>query len=311
MRKYLLLIPLFLGMLIQTGSAQLASPILDSPPILDRVVIPPVTFRWQDLTGVLSYQFEIASDPLFFTDLSPLVTVSSASFTPSVGALSSNATYYWRVRGVYDSGPGPFSVPFNFTTAGTPSQETDYLKNIINNLETSHGVSNTQGNILVNRLDQAQHQMDMNHDFQAIIHLGLFDLRVLILRVSGMLSASDAQALITYADKIIQLVYDGNSKLVQNQTAYNTIPDKYSLSQNYPNPFNPTTNIEYSIPKNSNVTLRIYDMLGKEVATLVNKQQDAGTYITTWNASDYGSGVYFYRLTAGSFVQTKKLSLTK
>ena len=310
MKKYLLFVSLLTVFYIQTGSAQVSSPILSEPPVLDRVVSPTVTFRWQDLTGVLSYDIEIAFDPLFLTDVTPLTHVPTSSYTPNSGILSSNATYYWRVRGEYSDGPGPFSVVSSFTTAGTPSQEVDYLKNIINNLENQNTIPESQGNILVNRLDNAENQTNANNDFMALIQLGMFDLRVYILRVSGILDQADAQYLIDYAGKIIQLIYSGNSK-IQHQPIVNIVPNTYSLSQNYPNPFNPTTDIEYSIPKNANVTLKVYDMLGKEVATLVNKQQDAGTYITTWNASNFSSGVYFYRLTAGSFVQTKRMSLTK
>jgi len=90
------------------------------------------------------------------------------------------------------------------------------------------------------------------------------------------------------------------------------IPTVYGLNQNYPNPFNPTTNISFSLPEQSNVRLTIIDLLGREVATLVNNEQrSAGNYTVTWNASSFASGVYFYRLQAGNFVQTKKLVLLK
>jgi hypothetical protein len=86
----------------------------------------------------------------------------------------------------------------------------------------------------------------------------------------------------------------------------------FSLEQNYPNPFNPSTNISFSIPKQSTVTLKVYDLLGKEVATLVNNEiVAAGNYAKQWNAANLTSGVYFYRLQAGSFTQTKRLVLLK
>ncbi|PIQ09889.1 MAG: hypothetical protein COW71_04690 [Ignavibacteriales bacterium CG18_big_fil_WC_8_21_14_2_50_31_20] len=91
----------------------------------------------------------------------------------------------------------------------------------------------------------------------------------------------------------------------------NTIPNTFSLSQNYPNPFNPTTIIQYSIKEVSNVKLRVYDMLGREVKTLVNQQQSAGRYNIEFNAANLSSGVYFYRIEAGNFVASKKLLLLK
>jgi photosystem II stability/assembly factor-like uncharacterized protein len=84
------------------------------------------------------------------------------------------------------------------------------------------------------------------------------------------------------------------------------IPESYGISQNYPNPFNPTTTINYQLPVNGFVTLKIYDLLGRKVATLVNGRQNAGYYYATFNASNLPSGVYFYRLQAGSFMQTRK-----
>jgi photosystem II stability/assembly factor-like uncharacterized protein len=89
------------------------------------------------------------------------------------------------------------------------------------------------------------------------------------------------------------------------------VPKKYSLSQNYPNPFNPSTTIEFSLPQTSHVTLRVYNMVGEEVAALVNEELNVGTYTTQWNASSVASGIYFYRLQAGDFLDTKKLLLLK
>ncbi len=89
------------------------------------------------------------------------------------------------------------------------------------------------------------------------------------------------------------------------------IPTKYELSQNYPNPFNPTTVINFSIPESGEVTLKIYDMLGREVATLVNESKQAGSYRVTFDASKLSSGVYMYTLKSGNFVASKKMMLMK
>ncbi len=91
----------------------------------------------------------------------------------------------------------------------------------------------------------------------------------------------------------------------------NILPSEFSLYQNYPNPFNPSTTINYEIPKQSFVKLKIYDILGREVKTLVNEEKSAGNYKVTFDASGLASGIYFYRMQAGSFVETKKLILLK
>lgn len=89
------------------------------------------------------------------------------------------------------------------------------------------------------------------------------------------------------------------------------VPKNYSLSQNYPNPFNPTTKITFAIPKSELVVLKVFDVLGREVKTLVNEVRQAGSYTIDFNASTLSSGVYFYRLTAGNYVETKSMTLIK
>lgn len=91
----------------------------------------------------------------------------------------------------------------------------------------------------------------------------------------------------------------------------NTVPVEYALSQNYPNPFNPTTKINFALPKSGLVTMKIYDILGKEVATLVNEVKNAGTYTVDFNASNLTSGVYFYKVSVNGFSEVKKMLLLK
>ncbi len=98
----------------------------------------------------------------------------------------------------------------------------------------------------------------------------------------------------------------GNSPLSDNN-----VPDEFKLEQNYPNPFNPTTQIEYSVTEASKVTLKVYNILGKRVTTLVSKEQQPGNYEVTFDGTNLASGVYLYRLQAGSHVSTKKLILAK
>jgi hypothetical protein len=89
------------------------------------------------------------------------------------------------------------------------------------------------------------------------------------------------------------------------------IPDNYQLSQNYPNPFNPVTKISYALPKSGLVTLKIYDILGKEVMTLVNEVKSAGNYTIDFNGANMSSGIYFYSIKSGDFSAVKKMTLIK
>jgi len=90
-----------------------------------------------------------------------------------------------------------------------------------------------------------------------------------------------------------------------------TLPTVFSLEQNFPNPFNPTTSISYRLPVNNFVTLKIYDLLGRDIETLVDEYQQAGTYVKTFQGNSLPSGAYFYKLSAGNFSETRKMVLIK
>ncbi len=89
------------------------------------------------------------------------------------------------------------------------------------------------------------------------------------------------------------------------------VPTSFSLEQNYPNPFNPSTEIRFGIPHSAFVKLTVLNLLGQEVEVLTSGQLNAGSYVADWNASDYPSGIYFYRLEAGTFMDTKRMILIK
>jgi hypothetical protein len=115
-----------------------------------------------------------------------------------------------------------------------------------------------------------------------------------------------------------ELTYDPNPVNVsqEKETVYS-----FALFQNYPNPFNPATNIKFNLPNTDNplpggarggfVTLKVYDVLGNEIATLVNEEKSAGEYEVEFDGSNLSSGIYFYQLKAGSFVETKKMVLMR
>jgi hypothetical protein len=103
----------------------------------------------------------------------------------------------------------------------------------------------------------------------------------------------------------------GPAGFVSDVVDEGTIPLAFGLNQNYPNPFNPSTNIQYAIGSRQFVFLKVYDILGNEVATLVNEEKPAGVYEVEFNAATLSSGVYFYQLKAGEFIQTKKMILIK
>ena len=121
----------------------------------------------------------------------------------------------------------------------------------------------------------------------------------------------------TYKYRLKQIDFDGTFTYSNEiKVEVDFTPKEFILYQNYPNPFNPTTIIKYEIPgqaRNDNVLviLKVYDVLGNEIATLVNEEKPAGEYEVDWNAGELPSGIYFYQMNAGSFISIKKMVLLK
>ena len=126
----------------------------------------------------------------------------------------------------------------------------------------------------------------------------------------AMLAADDSTSLMTHADSA-HAMWERLIPTTIRDRNRTVIPNKFYLSQNYPNPFNPVTTINYELPITNYVELSIYNILGQKVVTLLKENQAAGKYQIEWNASEFASGIYYYRLQAGDHVQTKKLVLLR
>jgi hypothetical protein len=114
-----------------------------------------------------------------------------------------------------------------------------------------------------------------------------------------------------YQYRLKQIDFDGSSSYSEIVEVEINSPIQFTLEQNYPNPFNPKTVIGYQLPVSGNVTLKVYDLLGSEVAILVDEYKPAGTYEVEFDESSFSSGTYLYKLTAGEFISTKKMILLK
>ena len=131
---------------------------------------------------------------------------------------------------------------------------------------------------------------------------------------------STGETVIIPIDEIQRMAFTNIQTSVENPANAELAPGEFRLLQNYPNPFNPTTTIRYSVGElgsrqqavgNRVVRLAVYDLLGREVAVLVDGQKQPGTYAVTWDATGMPSGVYFYRLTTGNYAESRKMVLTK
>ena len=149
---------------------------------------------------------------------------------------------------------------------------------------------------------------DGNHSYQN----GTRPERPTLVEINGTFDA--IKGVLYYSFSNYKLIPRKNDDFVNYTTDVNDeniLPKEYSISQNYPNPFNPSTTISYALPKSEMVTIRVYNILGQVVRTLVNQNQSAGTHTISFKADDLTSGIYFYSIQAGSFNQVKKMMLLK
>jgi len=285
------------------------SPILVEPPKEASVVNLAPNLIWNAVPGADCYFVYITTDTMESLP-EPYCMKTVAGYQIPANSLLPNTVYYWTVAAHNSNGWGPFAPYFSFRTFNnTIEGSINNLINQVNSLPVSGSLNSSQADILINRLEQAIYQLELEHTNIAILNVLLFKLRVYILRISGLIPASDAISLNYSADGVIDLIQTVGP---QGNIITEIKPAReFVLQQNYPNPFNPVTTIEYTIPDNSFVTIKVYDLLGKEVVTLVNKQQEYGSYIVMWNAANNSSGIYIYKLTAGKYSESKKMILNK
>jgi uncharacterized delta-60 repeat protein len=161
------------------------------------------------------------------------------------------------------------------------------------------------------------------HDY-ATIKYNSAGVQQWIQRYSGTAGQNDyAYAMITVSDYLLVTGWSINSGVNEDYTTikysmltgigqvFGETPSEFSLGQNYPNPFNPVTSINFTLPKHAAIKLIVYDMLGKQLETLVDEELAAGKYNVNWNAAKYSSGAYFYTIRAGEYTETKKMFLVK
>lgn len=164
---------------------------------------------------------------------------------------------------------------------------------------------NNSGNVYLSVIGQGVFQSTDSALTWEPLNNGLTGLEVIKLKFHPLTTSTLYASTNHYGIFKIEDIVTGINESNQN------IPGEFLLFQNYPNPFNPTTIINYSIPKRSFVTIIVYDLLGKEVETLVNEEKSLGNYEVEFNGSELSSGIYFYKMQAGSFSATKKLILIR
>jgi hypothetical protein len=293
----------------------LATPSLLTPPKNSYGIGIATDLKWSAVTGVSSYDLQIAADSNFANIISNFTGISSV--TKTVNNLAQNAILYWRVRSVKSGDTGIWSNIWNFRTASsalTPPIIIYPLNNAakvfnypVLKWDTVAGATNYDV-IISDKSDLSNvlFQLTGLDSTSALINkLSISSTYYWKLLARNDTATSEWTSIYKFTTSAVGVGVHSPEEIVEN----------YTLSQNYPNPFNPGTNISYSISEPSFVTIIIYDVYGREIETLVNENQPAGRFVTRWepraNRGGLSTGVYYYKMRAGKYSEIKKMLFVK
>ena len=267
----------------------------------------PVKFIWGTKGIVSLFHFQIAKDSLFSNIVIDEPGLKSSVFEDS---LENEMFYYWRVSNTNSSGTSDWSKISKFETTApfikisSPNGgETVYADSTF----IIRWADNISDNVKIELLNSDSTYLLIDNSTSTPTNAFLWN-------VPDTLMGSDFKIKITsIMDSNLSSISNGPFSI--NKLTGNTEKNKqnynFNLSQNFPNPFNPVTKIYFSVPSSQIVKLQIYNILGQQVKTLVNKQMEAGNYSADFNAANLPSGIYLYKLQAGNFSQVKKMLLIK
>ena len=304
-----------------TGAIDIPIPLSPGDESTDVTLTP--TFEWSD-EGADAYQLHITRAGQAGTTLD--VTINATSFTLS-DSLESNVSYVWRVRALNNETEGEWSEFWEFETGTDRTGEQDdfvcapvllapeHMEQVEPDLLTFEWSSSDADEYILHLLrenEQGSHDDIFLSDSDGVaildttytLHFEILPEKIHTWRVKGVKDGvegewSELQSFITDAEN--QVTSAGGTEG----------PLQTGLNQNYPNPFNPSTQIEYTLSDLQEVSLRVYDMAGRQVAILVDGVKQAGRHTATFNAGNLASGIYFYRFITNTQVYTKKMTLVK
>jgi hypothetical protein len=268
----------------------------------------PVKLIWTPVGYTNSFQLQVADNPQFNNPIINEQNLLNASYT--INSVEYNSNYYWHLKSFNQAGASDWSQAFMFNTIAPyitvtyPNGGEQFqvgLKYFI------HWDDNLEGNIIVElfKSDTLLNIIDTTSN------IGVYQWNInpnlpLSSDYKIHISSTETDTLFDFSDDYFTLI-----DTVTGLTADDLLPSEFKLFQNYPNPFNPLTRIKFQLPNRGIVTLKIFDVLGNAVATLINGEMEKGSYEITFDAADLSSGIYFCRFQAGSFAETKKMILLK
>jgi photosystem II stability/assembly factor-like uncharacterized protein len=294
-----------------------------SPPAVPTLVSPPnnsiditttPTLDWDSIPFAETYRVQLSTDPNFGSFIINVAGLTSSHYNVSGGTLNNNTTYYWRVSATNQAGTSAFSAVWNFKTVVSPPVAAPTL------LSPPNGATNQT---LTPNLDW--NDVFGTQGYKVIIAVdSFFNTLVLDTTITPSqltIPAGKLNGSTTYYWRVRgfniggfgpwSLTFRFRTGPIGITQLGNEIPKEYKLYNNYPNPFNPVTKIKFDLPKASFVTIKVFDITGRQVTELVNKDLNAGAYETSWDASGFASGIYVYRIQASSFTSVKKMVVVK
>ncbi|TDI83749.1 MAG: T9SS type A sorting domain-containing protein [Caldithrix sp.] len=291
------------------GSAP-AAPALSSPSDNATNISTAPNLVWNASSGATSYQLQVSAVADFSTTFVDQSGITSNTY--QINGLLNNTTYYWRVKATNANGTSPYSTVWQFsTTAATLSAPA--LSSPADNATNLPMELNLVWNTVSGAVSY-QVQVSMQPDFSGNL-IGQIGITPTSFQVSGLANETTyfwrVNATNAGGTSPWSTVWQFTTEPLTSVETGSEIPSDFGLGQNYPNPFNPTTNIAFDLPKSEYVSLKVYTLLGVEVATLVSENLPAGKHTIKFDASRLSSGVFFYKLQTSSFVETRKMLLVR
>jgi hypothetical protein len=260
-----------------------------------------ITFSWNKVKGADQYLLQTSNAPDF---VSVFLSASTIDTIRTLQYLLEGKKYYWRVQASNIEGSGPWSDVWDFTTILSAPTDLALQRSAFNEITLNWNNHTTAAlGYVIERKQSPQTSFTLLDTLKGNGHEYVDK------------NAEQAQTN-TYRTKAYTIFAESN---YSNEAFLSSagvkeekkIPTEYSISQNYPNPFNPSTKIEFALPQRALTKIIVYDLLGREIQTLVNRELEIGYHEINFDPGNLQSGIYFYRIQSGDFIQTKKMILIK
>jgi hypothetical protein len=280
------------------------------------VQVDSTVMRWQGDSFATNYHVEVSAD----TFRTVMVSDTVSDTTTTITGLAYERAYHWRVRAANDYSMSDWSEPMAFTTELTPVQGVGLILPAQGATEVA--IPTTFSWDSDEHAEQYEFMLFTDAMLTTVVQTHLADTSIVIDTLKAntdylyRVRAKNATSKSTWVNHEFTTAR-ADSGVATSTEGADAIPTAYNLSQNYPNPFNPTTTIRYALPQASQVTLEVFDMVGRRVATLAEGPQAAGYHTATFDGRSLASGAYIYRLrvinkaTGQPYVQTRTLVLIK